>query len=59
VAATPPVVGCTQCGSALAADAKFCAVCGQAVVAAKQGEAEPRAELLEVLPTPAQERWEQ
>jgi len=58
VAATPPVVGCTQCGSALAADAKFCAVCGQAVVPAKQGEAEPR-ELLEVLPTPAQERWEQ
>ena len=59
VAATPPVVGCTQCGSALAADAKFCAVCGQAVVPAKQGKAEPRAELLEVLPTPARDRWEQ
>src|SRR6267142_3823141 len=25
-AATPPVVGCEQCGSALAADAKFCAL---------------------------------
>jgi hypothetical protein len=50
-AATPPVVGCPQCGSALAADAKFCAVCGKAV------EAKP--ELLEALPTPAQERWEE
>jgi hypothetical protein len=62
VAATPPVVGCTQCGSALAADAKFCAVCGQAVVPAKEGEAAPldsRADLLEVLPTPARDRWEQ
>ena len=59
VAATPPVVGCTQCGSALAADAKFCAVCGQAVTPAEQEKAEARAELLEVLPTPAQERWEQ
>jgi len=51
VAATPPVVGCPQCGSALAADAKFCAVCGKAV--------EPKSELLEALPTPAQERWEE
>jgi hypothetical protein len=62
VAATPPVVGCTQCGSALAADAKFCAVCGQAVVPAKEGEAAPpesRADLLEVLPRPAHDRWEQ
>ena len=62
VADTPPVVGCTQCGSALAADAKFCAVCGQAVVPAKEGEVappEPRADLLEVLPTPARDRWEQ
>jgi hypothetical protein len=50
-AATPPVVGCQQCGSALAADAKFCAVCGKAV--------EPKPELLEALPTPAQERWEE
>jgi hypothetical protein len=50
-AATPPVVGCPQCGSALAADAKFCAVCGTAV--------EPKSELLEALPTPAQERWEE
>jgi Double zinc ribbon len=31
VAATPPVVGCAQCGSALPAEAKFCAVCGYAV----------------------------
>jgi hypothetical protein len=59
VADTPPVVGCTQCGSALAADAKFCAVCGLAVVPAKEGNAEqPHAELLEVLPTPARDRWE-
>lgn len=50
-AATPPVVSCPQCGSALAADAKFCAVCGKAV--------EPKPELLEALPTPAQERWEE
>jgi len=50
-AATPPLVGCPQCGSALAADAKFCAVCGKAV--------EPKPELLEALPTPAQERWEE
>jgi len=62
VSATPPVVGCRQCGSALAADAKFCAVCGQAVVPAQEGDAEaakPHAELLEALPTPAPERWEQ
>jgi hypothetical protein len=58
-AATPPVVGCTQCGSALAADAKFCAVCGKAVVPARKSEAESQAELLEALPTPAPERWEQ
>jgi uncharacterized membrane protein YvbJ len=45
------VVGCPQCGSALAADAKFCAVCGKAV--------EPKPELLEALPTPAKERWEE
>jgi predicted amidophosphoribosyltransferase len=50
-AETPPVVGCAQCGSALAADAKFCAVCGKAV--------EQQPELLEALPTPAHERWEQ
>jgi uncharacterized membrane protein YvbJ len=56
------VVGCAQCGSALAADAKFCAVCGKAVTPAQQSDAaavEPRAELLEALPTPAHERWEQ
>jgi hypothetical protein len=50
-AATPPVIGCAQCGSALAADAKFCAVCGKAV--------EQQPELLEALPTPVPERWEQ
>jgi hypothetical protein len=60
-AATPPVVGCPQCGSALAADAKFCAVCGKAITPEQQSEAaavEPQPELLEALPTPAQERWE-
>ncbi len=62
VTATPPVVGCAECGSALAADAKFCAVCGKAVVPGKESEnepAEPQAKLLEALPTPAQEGWEQ
>jgi DNA-directed RNA polymerase subunit RPC12/RpoP len=62
VTATPPVVACAQCGSALAADAKFCAVCGKAVAPEQQSQAaavEPRPELLEALPTPAQERWEQ
>jgi hypothetical protein len=61
VAATPPVVGCAQCGGALAADAKFCAVCGKAVAPEQQSEAaaiEPRPELLDALPAPAQERWE-
>jgi len=61
-AATPPVVGCTQCGSALAADAKFCAVCGTEVVAEQKpetGAAEQQVELLEALPTPTPERWEQ
>jgi len=53
VAATPPVVSCVNCGSALAADAKFCAVCGQSV------SAEQAAELVEALPAaPEQERWE-
>ncbi|MGZ8691110.1 MAG: zinc ribbon domain-containing protein [Gaiellaceae bacterium] len=61
-AATPPVVGCPHCGSALAADAKFCVVCGKAVTPAQQSETgavEPQPELLEALPTPAHERWEQ
>jgi Double zinc ribbon len=61
-AATPPVVGCPHCGSALAADAKFCAVCGKAITPAQQSEAaavEPQGELLEALPTPTHERWEQ
>jgi hypothetical protein len=60
--ATPPVVACPHCGSALAADAKFCAVCGKAVTAAQQSEAaavQPQAELLEALPAPAHERWQQ
>jgi hypothetical protein len=61
-AATPPVVACTKCGAALAAEAKFCAVCGKAVSADQQSDAaavEPPQELLEALPTPAQDRWEQ
>jgi uncharacterized protein YjiS (DUF1127 family) len=61
VTATPPVVACVQCGGALAADAKFCAVCGKTVTAEQQSEAaavEPRPELLEALPAPAQDRWE-
>jgi hypothetical protein len=60
--ATPPVVACTKCGAALAAEAKFCAVCGKAVSADQQSDAaavEPPQELLEALPTPAQDRWEQ
>ena len=61
-AATPPVVGCVQCGSALAADAKFCAVCGHAVAPEQQSDAAavaPQPELLEALPAPAAERWEE
>jgi hypothetical protein len=45
----------------VAADAKFCAVCGKAVTPAQQSEAaavEPKAELLEALPTPTPEGWE-
>ena len=49
VSATPPVVSCAKCGAPLAADAKFCAVCGHTV----------SEELVEALPAPAQERWEQ
>jgi hypothetical protein len=59
-AATPPVVSCTQCGSALAADAKFCAVCGKAVVPGQESGADavqPRAELLEALPASTPEHW--
>lgn len=62
VAATPPVVACARCGSALAAEAKFCAVCGKAVAPDQQSEAaavEPSQELLEALPAPAQDSWEQ
>jgi hypothetical protein len=62
VTATPPVVACLSCGSALAADAKFCAVCGRAAPVDRHGDdaaSEPPAELLEVVRTPATERWEQ
>ena len=62
VAATPPVVACPECGSAVAADTKFCPVCGKALGPEQQSEAaavEPRPELLEALPSPAQESWEQ
>ena len=61
VAATPPVVGCTNCSAALAADAKFCAVCGTPVAPEQQSEAaavEPKPELLDALPAASQERWE-
>jgi hypothetical protein len=61
-AASPPVVSCTQCGGALAADTKFCAVCGKPVTPGQQSgaaTAELGGELLEALPTPAHERWEQ
>ena len=39
-------------GTALAADAKFCAVCGHAVEDAQASD------LVEVLPAPAQDPWE-
>jgi hypothetical protein len=60
--ASPPVVACAKCGAALPAEAKFCAVCGKAVGAEQQAHAaavEPAQELLEALPMPAQERWDQ
>jgi predicted amidophosphoribosyltransferase len=58
------VVRCPECGGALAADARFCAVCGHAVTPEQQSEAaavEPKPELLEALPAPAPtpERWEE
>jgi Double zinc ribbon len=59
---TPPVVACAKCGAALAAEAKFCAVCGKAVTIQQQSDAaavEPPQQLLEALPTPAQDPWEQ
>ena len=62
VTATPPVVACPQCGSALAAEAKFCAVCGSPVGPEQASEAAavaPGQELLEALPTPPQDPWEQ
>jgi rRNA maturation endonuclease Nob1 len=49
VSATPPVVSCAKCGAPVAADAKFCAVCGHSV----------SEELVEALPAPAQDLWEQ
>ena len=62
VADTTPVVACTQCGNPLPAEAKFCAVCGTAVGAEQRSEAaavEPPQELLEALPAPPQDHWEQ
>lgn len=59
----PPVVACAHCGRPLAAEAKFCPVCGHAVTLEQQSEAaavEPRPELLEALPAPAQrDSWEE
>lgn len=58
--ATPPVVACTECGSALAAGAKFCGVCGQAAAGAQRagaGAADPQ--LLDALPAPGRDPWEQ
>ena len=58
VPATPPVVACTNCGTAVGAEAKFCAACGHAVGPEQQSEAaavEPRPELLEALPAPAEQ----
>ena len=52
VTATPPVVACAKCGSALSAEAKFCAVCGQAVAD------EPTPELVEAVPGSSPDRWE-
>jgi hypothetical protein len=60
--ASPPVVACAKCGAALPAEAKFCAACGKTVGAEQRAHAaavEPAQELLEALPTPAQDRWEQ
>jgi hypothetical protein len=57
VVATPPVVACANCGGAVSADAKFCAACGHAIGPEQQSEAaavEPREELLEALPAPAE-----
>jgi hypothetical protein len=62
VAAAPPVVACSECGAALTAEAKFCAACGTAVAPEKRSAAEavePQPELLEALPSPAQDSWEQ
>jgi DNA-directed RNA polymerase subunit RPC12/RpoP len=58
VAATAPVVACTNCGAAVSADAIFCAGCGQAVAPDQQSAAaavEPRDQLLEALPAAAEQ----
>jgi hypothetical protein len=55
-------VACQHCGTALAAEARFCAVCGHAVTVQQQSEAasvEPPPEFLEALPAPALDRWEE
>jgi membrane protease subunit (stomatin/prohibitin family) len=57
VAATPPIVACTNCGAAVGADAQFCAACGRPVGPEQQSEAAaaaPSQELLDALPPPAQ-----
>jgi hypothetical protein len=46
---TPAVVSCTKCSAPLAADAMFCAVCGHPV----------SDELVEALPAPVRDSWEQ
>jgi len=58
-AATPPVVACAECGSALAAGARFCGGCGRAAAGVQRagGAADPH--LLDALPAPARDPWEQ
>ena len=59
--ASPPIVACAKCGAALPAEAKFCAACGKTVGAEQRAHSaavEPAQELLEALPTPAQDRCE-
>jgi Double zinc ribbon len=58
-AASPPVVACAECGSALAAGAKFCGVCGQAAGVQRAGGGTGDPQLLDALPAPARDPWEQ
>jgi hypothetical protein len=58
VAATAPVVACTNCGAAVSADAQFCAACGQSVGPEQQSAAaavQPPEQLLEALPMPGEQ----